>query len=158
LNSVEIAAMPKLPPAVRILPMSRKLPDFESWDALAVQDEFFLSRLPASGGQFLYQSAALKAEPETVVLFQYAGVIVALAELMETVKFVKPLVLAGMAFRGVYQLDPLSIRTFQPLDAAHLQQFWPKLPGLGQAKHKLDPAAYPKFVKSLRKVRRPRSS
>ncbi len=150
--------MSRLPPAVRILPMSRKLADFAAWDAHAVQDEFFLRRLPDGGGQFMYSAAGLQAEPGTILLFQYTGVIVASAELVELVRFAKPRLAHGTAFRGAYQLDPLSIRTFTPVDAAHLKMFWPKLPGLGQAKHNLAPAAYARFVKSLRDVRKPMST
>src|SRR5262245_14126369 len=100
--------MPKKPPpAVRILPMSRTLPQFVEWDAFAIQDEFFLKRLPAGVGRFHYTTTALKGEPGTVVLFQYTGFIVALAELLETVKFDRPIANGDFPLRGYYQFDPL---------------------------------------------------
>lgn len=151
--------MPKKPsPSVRILPMSRKLPQFVEWDEHAIQDAFFLTKLPAGNGRFHYTTTALQSAPGTIVLFQYAGFVVALAELLETVRFDRPIANGEFPLRGFYQFDPLSIRTFTPVGVAHLQKFWPRLPGLGQVKHKLDPAAYKKFVKSLRKVRKPKSA
>ncbi len=63
--------------------MSANLPEFSAWGVEEVQEQFFLGRLPDQGGLFQFFTTAMSAEPETVVLFQYLGVAVALAELLE---------------------------------------------------------------------------
>lgn len=146
--------MPVAPPAVRLLPMSRNQPGFGDWDALQVQDEFFLDVLPAHGGRFYFPAAALAADEGTVVLFQYERFVVASAELLGIERYAKGKTIDGLPFRGAYLFDPLSIRTFVPVDAAGLRKFWPKFERFGQAKQRLEPAAnYARFRRSLRNVR-----
>lgn len=146
--------MSSAPPAVRLLPMSRNQPGFGDWGALQVQDEFFLDRLPAHGGRFCFPASAIQAEGGTVVLFQYERVVVASAVLLGIERYAKCKTIDGLPFRGAYLFDPLSIRTFEPVDAATLKKSWPKFERFGQAKQRLEPAAnYAKFRRSLRKVR-----
>jgi hypothetical protein len=151
-------SMGLIPPAVRILPMSQKDPEFIQWDATQVQDVFFLNRLPDCNGEFLFPSAGLKAEPGTIILFQYTGVVVALAELIELRRFDKPRLAFGAKYCGAYQLDPLSIRTFDPIDADGIRKFWPTFTRFSHAKHDLAPPEnFGPFLKSLRNVRKPKS-
>jgi hypothetical protein len=134
--------------------MSRNQPGFGDWDALQVQNEFFLGILPAEGGRFHFLRGALKAGEGTIVLFQYAGVIVASAKLLGVERYGKRKTINGIIFRGAYLFDPLSIRTFAPVDGAMLRKYWPKFVRLGQAKQTLSPAStYAKFRRSLRRVR-----
>lgn len=146
--------MASVPPAVRILPMSRNQPGFGDWDAAQVQTEFFLRRLPDQGGRFYFPTGAMAADEGTVVLFQYTGVVVASAVLVEIERYKPTRTIERMPFRGAYLFDPLSIQTFTPVDAAHLKKFWPKFVRFGHAKQVLSPAKiYLKFKRSLKKVR-----
>ena len=146
--------MSSVPPAVRILPMSRNQPGFGDWDAAQVQSEFFLRHLPDQGGRFYFPTGAMAAEEGTIVLFQYTGVVVASAVLLEIERYERPRTIERMPFRGAYLFDPLSIRTFTPVDAAHLKRFWPTFVRFGHAKQALSPAkAYAKFRTSLKGVR-----
>jgi hypothetical protein len=134
--------------------MSRNQPGFGDWDARQVQDEFFLRRLPEQGGRFWFPTGAMNADAGTIVLFQYTGVVVALAELVEIERYERPRVVEGLTFRGAYRFDPLSIRTFTPVDAAHLRRFWPKFERFGHAKQVLSPAkSYSRFRRSLKNMR-----
>ena len=136
--------MPRIPPAVRILPMSGKLPEFSAWGVDEVQQEFFLGRLPAQGGLFHFFSAAMSAEPGTVVLFQYLGVVVALAELVEIERYAPDKYRRGPRYAGAYRFDPLSIRVFQPVAAEAIRDHWPSFTRFGRSKQVLSPAAaYP---------------
>lgn len=148
--------MPAIPPAVRILPMSRNQPGFGDWDALEVQTEFFLRHLPSGGGRFYFPTSGMTGDEGTVVLFQYTGVVVASAELLEVERYDRPRSIDRMPFRGAYLFDPLSIRTFTPVDAAHLKRFWPKFVRFGHAKQVLSPPEnYAKFRRSLKCLRSP---
>jgi hypothetical protein len=151
--------MPKVPPAVRILPMSDKLPVFCDWNVTQVQQEFFLGRLLEQGGLFHFFSTAMSAEPGTIVLFQYRGVVVALAELVEIERYPPARYRGKPQYAGAYRFDPLSIRVFEPVDAEQIRAHWPNFTRFGRSKQALSPAAaYPAFAKSLRNVRRPRAS
>jgi hypothetical protein len=138
--------------------MSRNQPGFGDWDAEQVQAEFFLKRLPAQGGRFWFPTSAMSAAEGTVILFQYTGVVVASAELLEIERYQRRKAIDGAAFHGAYLFDPLSIRTFKPVDAATLRRFWPKFERFGHAKQVLSPPeAYLKFQRSLVDVRSVRS-
>jgi hypothetical protein len=135
--------------------MSRNQPGFGDWDAVGVQERFFLDRLPANGGRFWFPTGGMAAESGTIVLFQYTGVVVASAELLEIERYERPRVIEKTAFRGAYLFDPLSIRTFTPVEAAQLKKFWPKFVRFGHAKQSLAPAEnYLKFKRSRKNVRR----
>lgn len=146
--------MPKIPPAVRILPMTRNLPDFCDWDVAGVQQEFFLDRLPAMGGRFHFPTSAMNADEGTVVLFQYLGLIVASAELLAIERYGVPKAVRGLKFRGAYHFDPLTIRTFRPVEADGIRRFWPQFTRFGHAKQTLAPQPYAKFARFLREVQR----
>ncbi len=146
--------MPSVPPAVRILPMSDKDPEFQGWDAQKVQEEFFLNRLPDRGGSFWYPTRGMEAGPGTIVLFQYQKHVIACAELVEILPFAITKVEEGVTYQGEYRFAPHSIRVFDPIDAVSLRSFWPTFEGFGRVKQILSPQdAYPAFRQSLVNVR-----
>lgn len=146
--------MPVIPPAVRILPMSDKDPEFQGWGVQQVQEEFFLNRLPDRGGRFWYPTTGMVAASGTIVLFQYQKHVIACAELVEILPFAMPIVEAGETYQGEYRFAPHSIRVFAPMDAVSLRAFWPTFEGFGRVKQILSPPdAYPAFRQSLVNVR-----
>jgi hypothetical protein len=100
-------------PAVRIWPMSDKLPGFVGRSIEDVQRRCFLKHLPAMKGRFRYPTVGLSAEPGTIILFQYRARIIASAVFLRDRKLKKPA--GGCA--GAFFIDVKSIRTFDPLDA-----------------------------------------
>lgn len=146
--------MTQVPPAVRILPMSEKDPEFHGWGVRQVQEEFFLNRLPARGGLFLFPTNALNAVEGTRVLFQYKNLAIACAVLVHIERYTVPIIEDGKSYRGVYHFAPISIRVFEPVDAERLRNFWPTFQGFNIVKQELSPPdAYLAFERSLVGVR-----
>ncbi|MBI3409569.1 MAG: hypothetical protein HY040_14610 [Planctomycetes bacterium] len=141
--------MSEIPPAVRILPMdSKDEPGFAGCSAQVVQQQYFLRELlrpEKPPGRFLYHKTGLRAEPGTVVLFQYAGSIIASAVLTRVERFEKREAGCG----GAFYFDVNSIKVFDPVSVAALRKIWPEVSRLGQAKWSLDPARYPAFEREL---------
>jgi len=137
------------PPAVRILPMdSKETPGFAGCSAEVVQQQFFLGELlrrEKPAGRFLYHRTGLRAEPGTVVLFQYAGTIIASAVLSKIERFDKPEEGCG----GALHFDVNSIKVFEPVSGKALRKIWPEVSRLGQAKWSLDPSRFAAFERTL---------
>jgi hypothetical protein len=149
--------MNDIPPAVRILPMdSKEEPGFVGCSAEEVQQQFFLKELlrPARPpGKYHYHKLGLRAEPGTVVLFQYEGKIIASANLTSVERFDMT---APGGYDGALHFDVNSIRVFDPVDAGVIGRFWPRVKRLGQAKWSLDPKRYEEFEQQLTGVETPR--
>ena len=141
--------MSNLPPAVRILPMdSKEEPGFVGCSIEDVQQQYFLRELVRPGrppGKYHYRKAGLRAEPGTVILFQYSGHLIASAVLTAVERFIK----TEYGYGGALYFDPASIKVFDPVDAAALAKIWPQVTRLGQAKWSLDPTRYAAFAKKL---------
>jgi hypothetical protein len=142
--------MSNIPPAVRILPMdSKATPGFVGCSIEEVQRQFFLNELvrpDGAPGKFHSHKAGIRAEPGTVVLFQYVGKIIASAVLSDIERYPAT---ERDRFGGAYQFDPKSIRVFDPVDAAGIRRIWPQVTRLGQAKWSLDPESYQRFERQL---------
>ena len=141
--------MTQSPPAIRILPMdSKATPGFVGASIEDVQRLFFLNALVVQPvpGRFHYCKSGLRAEPGTVVLFQFQGRIIASAILVGIERFETP---EPGGHVGAYLFDVESIRVFDPVDAATLGKVWPNVSRLGQAKWDLDPKGYAKFERML---------
>ncbi len=138
-------------PAVRILPMSDQADGFQGRGIADVQANCFLRDLPACNGRYRYPSAALSADPGTVVLFQYRARVIASAVFLRDEKFDKPV--GGYA--GAMYFDPRSIRTFDPLDADAMRKVWPSFRAFGHVKQFLNPTLYSAFTKRLKHVASP---
>ena len=134
-------------PAVRIWPMSDKIPGFRGKSIAQVQADCFARDLPKSGGTFSYRSAGLNSPAGTVVLFQFQARIIASAVLLRDEKFNSPR--AGR--RGRLHFDASSIRTFEPLDFAALRRIWPGIRPFGHVKQMLNPGLYAKFRRRLKR-------
>jgi hypothetical protein len=145
--------MSKKIPAVRILPMSPNEKSFRGRSVEDVQLGFFLKELPSPerGGRYRYPTSGLRAEPGTVVLFQYEGAIIASAIFHSNQRFEQP----EDGYRGAMLFDVESIKVFQPVGPETMHDIWPEFPGFGQAKHEMNPAYYPAFEKQLVDVETP---
>jgi 5-methylcytosine-specific restriction enzyme A len=142
---------PKDIPAVRILPMSDKIPGFRERTIEQVQRYWFLNRLPKNGGKFGYIRVGLNARPGTVVLFQFRARIIASATFLRDERYEKPI--RGSA--GVLHFDPASFRTFAPLDLAAIRAVWPRFRAFGHVRQFLNPQMYGKFKRRLSNVKSP---
>ena len=142
-----------MPPAtaVRILPMSARAPGFTNKDIPQVQRDTFLQDLPKNAGRFRYRLTGLNAPANTIILFQYRAHVIALATFVRDEKFTRP----KRGHRGAIHLDPASIRTFIPVDAAQMRQAWPAFRAFGHVKQVLNAAGYPAFRRRLKSIRRP---
>jgi hypothetical protein len=149
--------MGTVPPAVRVLPMdSKEEPGFAGSTAEEVQQQYFLYELvrpTRPAGRFCYHKLGLRADPGTVVLFQFAGRIIASAVLVDVIRYETP---QPGGHAGEYHFDVHSIKVFDPVDATALGQVWPQVKRLGQAKWSLDPERYGEFERLLTNVESPR--
>jgi hypothetical protein len=139
-------------PSVRILPMSDKLKGFRNLSIEDVQRRLFLRDLPACGGRFRYARAGLNAPAGTIVLFQFQARIIASAVFVRDEKFPRPH--DGCA--GAMHFDPISIRTFDPLDVETMRKAWPSIRAFGHVKQRLNPARYLLLKRRMRNVVSPR--
>jgi hypothetical protein len=136
---------------VRILPMSDKAKGFVGRSIDDVQRKLFLRDLPARAGRFRYRSTGLNARPGTIVLFQYRAHVIASAVFIRDEKFRRPIGGHG----GALHVEPASIRTFEPVDAATMRKVWPAFRTFGHVKQFLNPARYPMFKRRLKRVEAP---
>ncbi len=148
--------MHSTPPAVRILPMdSKDEAGFVDRTAEEIQHQFFLTELvrpDRSPGRYCYHKLGLRAEPGTVVLFQYGGRIIASAVLLSVEHFDAP---EPGDHSGALHFDVRTVKVFDPVDAATIGRIWPQVTRLGQAKWSLDPKRYMQFEQQLTGVERP---
>lgn len=139
-----------IPPAVRILPMDSKAePGFVGCTAEQIQQQFFLRELPRPdrpAGRYSYHKLGLRAEPGTIVLFQFAGKIVASAVFMRRERFD---VRQRGSYEGALYFDVNSIKIFDPVGLEAIVKIWPHVKRLGRAKWSLDPKRYPAFEQKL---------
>jgi hypothetical protein len=140
--------MPDIP-AVRIWPMSDKIPGFRGKSIAQVQADCFLRDLPNAGGAFSYCSAGLHSPTGSIVLFQFQARIIASAVLLRDEKFKSPR--AGR--RGRLHLEVSSIRTFEPLNFAAMRRIWPGVRPFGHVKQALNPTLYAKFCRGIKPAR-----
>lgn len=149
--------MGTVPPAVRVLPMdSKEEPGFAGISTEEVQQQYFLYELARPtrlAGRFCYHKAGLRADPGTVVLFQFAGRIIASAVLVDVIRYESP---QPGDHAGEYRFDVHSIKVFDPVDATALGRIWPQVKRLGQAKWSLDPERYDEFERQLTGAQSPR--
>jgi hypothetical protein len=138
-------------PAVRILPMSIKRKGFEARSIDDVQKRLFLRDLPKGGGRWTYPRVGLRADPGTIVLFQYRARIVASAVFLRDEKFGCPRHGSG----GAMHFDPATIRTFDPLDVEAMRKVWPSFRAFGHVRQLLNPTRYPLFKRRLKNVASP---
>jgi hypothetical protein len=134
---------------------SKQEPGFVGCSAQEIQQQFFLVELARRAkppGKYCYRKIGLRAGPGTVVLFQYAGKIVASAVIAAVERFKKSEL---DAFHGALYFDVKTIRVFDPVDAAFIRKIWPQVTRLGQAKWSLDPEAYEEFERRLTGVEAP---
>jgi hypothetical protein len=148
--------MSDIPPAVRILPMdSKEEPGFVGCCAEDVQQQYFLRELlrpERPPGKYYYHKLGLRAEPGTVVLFQYAGKIIASAVLTDVERFHTT---EQGGYDGALHFDVHSIKVFDPVSAEVVVKIWPRVKRLGQAKWSLDPTRYAAFEQELTGIETP---
>lgn len=115
--------------AVRILPMNRRKEFSHFKNAKELQQKFFLKDLPfRPNGQYWFHRAGLTAEPNTVVLFQCDGTIIASAVLHERERFEHA---NKDGYEGCLYFDVNSIKVFDPVGKDMLCMIWPEVKRLG---------------------------
>ncbi|MGC4032791.1 MAG: hypothetical protein QM754_13870 [Tepidisphaeraceae bacterium] len=134
--------------AVRILPMSDRLPGFVGKTVEQVQRDFFHGRLVKAKGLFRYPKNGLAAEHGAAVLFQFKAQIIATAMFVRDEKYERP----TDGFAGAMHFDVSSIRTFEPWDADAVRSVWPGFRGFGHVKQRLNPGNWPAFTKRMAAV------
>ena len=120
---------------VRILPMDC-LKEFKAYkrDCRKVQNEFFGKRLKKRKGCYWYKQQGLKAEPNTPVLFQFDGSVIACARLID----VDPPEQADEeGYRGAFHFEVDSIRVFRPVGPKAIRKIWREFKRFNQTKWKL---------------------
>jgi len=129
-------------------------PGFAGKSAREIQRRFFLDRLVRRGrhpGRYRYRRSGLDALPGTIVLFQFAGQIIATAILDWLERFDKK-----GPYGGALYFDPASIKVFDPVGPDVVRAVWPKVTRFGQAKWALDPLSYPEFERQLTGIETPK--
>jgi len=155
--------------------------EFDYQSIEEVQEHFFLKDLPFRKGKygygkFLFKSSVMKADPGTIVLFQYDANVVSLAELTYIDKFEIDQIgvdwpdggyVGNEEYKGAYYFDPHTIKTFEPVNADEMREIWGTpfkdsngkqrkgFNHFGRAKYYLDPAKYAHFCEVIEKVRSP---
>lgn len=143
--------MTEKPPEVRILPMSTE--EFDC-SVKEIQERFFLKDLPARpNGQYKHYWSGLDTEHGSIVLFQFRGMLVAMATFLDRERFPKP---DKNGYFGALYFDPKSIRVFEPIPLKIVRRIWRTVTSFGHMKWYLDPSAYSVFKAQLRCVRQPK--
>ena len=134
------------PNEMRILPMSKQL-EFQNREISDVQNEFFLKELPQKDGSYQYREKGIKAEENSLILFQYDNHIIAGAILLEVKKYQNP----EDVYKGEFVFDPKTIVIIEPpLDADDMKKVWDDFKSFGQAPKNLDSNKYPTFINMLK--------
>jgi hypothetical protein len=128
---------------------SKDEPGFVGCSAEEIQQHYFLNELlrpTRPPGKYCYHKLGLRAEPGTVVLFQYEGRIIAsgILRCIERFEVAEP-----GGYHGALHFDVESIKVFDPVDAGVIAGIWPRVKRLGQAKWSLDPKRYAEFQQRL---------
>jgi hypothetical protein len=164
----------EIPSMLRLLPMN-KLEEWKDWEISDVQKYFLLEELAITRkGKYHYKSAGMKAEPGTVILFQFNNKVIGMADLIGIKKSDDPEYFDNATrfnndpdYKGAYYFDPFSIRTFDPVSKEQMIRIWgddfidkggkehPAFERFNQTKQFLDPEKYPAFCKILRNVLEP---
>lgn len=146
---------PRTAPAsveAQILPMSEAESDGAT--AREVQDEYFLRRLPRVRKGSYRCHTVISAPNGSTVLFQYAGTIIAAAQLIGQGRLPGTKDEHGYTHELIF--DPATIRVFEPLKPETIRKIWPKVKALNQARWKLDVRRLPYLERHLINVRLPR--
>jgi hypothetical protein len=111
--------------------------EFNNASYESVQNNFFLGILQHR--EYRFKSLGMKADSGTLVLFQYAGQIIAIAILEDIVFFEQPL---NDIYTGAYQFDPKSIVVFDPITREETRSIWSNFKQFSQSKQILDPKLF----------------
>ena len=134
---------------------SKEEPGFAGCSAEDVQQQYFLRELlrpERPPGKYSYHKLGLRADPGTVVLFQYAGKIIASAILTDVERFQTP---EKGGYDGALHFDVNSIKVFDPVGVEVVVKIWPRVKRLGRAKWSLDPKRFAAFERELTSVETP---
>ena len=137
--------MSAAPPEVRVLPMSME--EFSSCSVQELQQKFFLEYLPKQDGRYRHYKAGLRARPNSVVLFQYRGSLVASAIFRDAKRDPDE-----DGYKGALYFDVKSIRVFDPIGPDVVSRIWPNFKGFSQVKWSLPPTGYAAFERELKRV------
>jgi hypothetical protein len=142
----------KIPPEIRILPMSQnEFKDDNLHSISDVQEKFILGELLQEdrNGSYKYRNRTLNSPEGTVVLFQFRSHIIGSGIFLYSQEFDEP----RGRYKGEIVFDVKSLRTFNPLNRESVKFIWPNFSNFSQATKKLDPSVYWEFVVSLKNVK-----
>jgi hypothetical protein len=118
-----------------------------------VQEEYFLARLPfKQAGRFYFKVKGLNAAPNTVVLFQCLGNIIASAVFRRSERFDKP---HRDGHHGWLEFEASMIKVFDQVDWNGMKKIWPTIRRFGNYMQKLDPISFSAFERGLQGVSTP---
>jgi hypothetical protein len=123
------------PLEIRILPMSKTL-EFENANYEDVQREYFLDKLINQNEcKYNFRSSGMNCAPGSLILFQYDNLLIASAELIEVIKYDKPI--EGL-YKGAYAFNTESIKVFEPISLHEINKIDGNIIGFSQVKQKID--------------------
>ncbi|TWT13146.1 HNH endonuclease [Planomicrobium sp. CPCC 101079] len=131
----QFAALPKKVPAIRLLPMSGKDPEFEGKRVEEVQN-WFRHTLPNIDYNF---KNGMDTPAGSLILFQFKGSVIALAILGNKYLHSAP---ENESYKGAYQFISSSIAVFDPLLFEDVRGVWSELKSFNQSTQKLDVQNY----------------
>lgn len=128
-------------PEIRILPMSKKLKDFEGATIEEVQYFFKNGFISRNKGAYRYQEQGINALEGSLVLFQFDNHIIASAEYIRDDKEKRKL---------YFKIDTVNIVT--PISGKEIKEFWKDFNGFTQAKHRI-PEEYANCVYKILEIK-----
>jgi len=138
---------------IRILPMDRK-GEFCGESIKYIQDEFFIKDLPSrfdniGEGKYCYKKYGMKIKKDTLVLFQYDNMIVAIARLENIKKFDTP----QDCYHGTYYFQPESIKVFKPINNTLINKIFNINIKYSNTKHTIKTNFIQDFIDNLEDIR-----
>jgi len=120
---------------IRILPMSKK-DEFPNKSIEEVQEEFFMDELIKNDGRYNYRKTGMDCPAESMILFQFDGVIIACAKLIS----IDPISMVenDIQYNGAYILDKKSIQIFEPITAKEISAISSEFKFFSQAKQQIN--------------------
>jgi hypothetical protein len=119
-----------------------------------IQNEFFIKDLPSrfdeiGEGKYCYKKYGMIIDKNTLVLFQYDNMIVAIARLENIKKFDTP----QDCYHGTYYFQPESIKVFQPINNHLLNKTLNISIKFSNTKHTINTNNIKDFINNLKDVK-----
>lgn len=133
-------------PEIRIIPMSSRLLEFSGMNITDVQDKFFKDELPKREHTGYYCKTNIKTQKNTLLLFQYNGMIVASAILIDKICLPTPTIDGN---KYILALDKDSIEIFSPISIDEITKIDSNIGIFSQAKQFLNINSLEKLIRLI---------